>query len=163
MEWELTAVTRPAIATEIARKGPEGRIAYTSWTIAPRFPFRTVAGGCGLAPGRTTVKVTYRLPVWRPSGPPSEAVKAWMAREIPAVLEHEGGHRDLAVEGGNAVQAALSALSPEPTCPTLEARARAEAMRHIEHARQLEREYDAREYEAHRRGERGGDELEPRE
>lgn len=57
---------------------------------------------------------------------------------------HEARHRDHGVSAANAVHRALSALTPEATCPAMGAKARNEARKHIDHHHRLDREYDER-------------------
>ena len=150
--WTMTAATPQAFEAERIEKGPcDGRLACTEWSIEPTFSFQPDGGQCAVTTIGVKVSVRHRLPTWEPSQPLPPSAETWWRRVLPEIIAHEGGHRDLAVETGNRLMAALSALPAEATCPLLVKRARSEATRLIEEGEQRQRDYDAKTERAHRR------------
>jgi predicted secreted Zn-dependent protease len=152
--WTLTASTSREFRLEEVR-GPCGRLACTEWSIDPTFSFEPAGRVCALTAVSVKVSVNYRLPRWEPARPvPAETLENWRNTQLPKILAHEGGHRDLAVETANIVHAALSALPPEPTCAGMVGRARGLALRLLGEGENRQRDYDARAVEELRHGPR---------
>jgi predicted secreted Zn-dependent protease len=141
--WTLTAATVRDVELHQFH-GPCGRLACTEWSIDPTFAFAPDGSVCKLTTSAVKVSVNYRLPSWQPSRPAEADMKAFWRREWAEILEHEGRHRDLAVETANQVQTALSALEPAPKCAELIERAKALAFRLIDEGEQRQRDFDAR-------------------
>jgi predicted secreted Zn-dependent protease len=147
--WTLTAATVADVELHQFH-GPCGRLACTEWSIDPKFSFEPFGAECRVTTVTVQVSVNYRLPDWQPSRPPPPDMQAFWRREEPRILEHEGGHRDLAVDTANRVHAELSALPSGPTCKELVGRAQGLALRLIGEGEQRQRDYDANTEERYR-------------
>jgi predicted secreted Zn-dependent protease len=132
--YDIAGTTESDIRNQISSLGPRDTFgtwgASTRWNVDWFYSYLNSPSGCSAGSVRVQLGVTITLPHWNVPGRAAPRLVANWQRFSSAVLVHEGGHRDLALEGANELGRALLALPPAPSCAELEqtARASGEAM-----------------------------------
>lgn len=121
--WPVRGVSRDALTSWLVENAPalgEKRVwGRTDWTL--RYRYRTVSGpvGCALDGVRVRVSATVLLPSWRDRERAPAPVRRRWDLFHRALVEHELGHRDVAVEAGGLLRRRLAALRA-PDCGALD-------------------------------------------
>ena len=90
--------------------------AYTSWRLGWSYREIETVGLCHLSAAEVKLTVIEVIPEWTPpEGTPAALVARWEAYAA-AIRAHEDQHKDIAVEAGEAVVAAVTGLPGAPTC-----------------------------------------------
>lgn len=114
---------------------------YTDWRVNWQYRYDTRPDGrCGITSVAVKLVVTMTLPVLKESTP---EVAAQFASYLPALIEHEEGHRRVGQAAAQQVDAAIAQLPPMASCPLLEAEANRIATELVERATRNDKTYDA--------------------
>ena len=127
--YGIDGATEADLRRQISASGPRDNFgtwgASTRWNVEWSYPYSAGPLGCSAGPVTVQLGVTITLPHWNtPGGAPSRLIATWQ-RFSAAVLVHENGHRDIAVQGAGELARALAALPPVATCADFEQSARA--------------------------------------
>jgi predicted secreted Zn-dependent protease len=94
--------------------------ALTSWDVKWEYDYDRSHGGCSVDDFRAVVDVTIRYPRWISNdGAPAPLVDAWNDY-LHSLIQHEQGHRDIAVAAADGLIRAATALPPAATCADLD-------------------------------------------
>jgi predicted secreted Zn-dependent protease len=100
-------------------KDAEDSAARAEQTLDARFELDPLAQGCRLARLHVRLDVVLHLPRWQPEGErPQRLAERW-DRMYPALLAHEEGHRDIAVQVARELYDGLRALPAAGDCRDL--------------------------------------------
>jgi predicted secreted Zn-dependent protease len=145
-EYEVTGSTAGQLRDVIALLGPRrgGRtfVACTDWVVTWSYVRAEGPEGFRVGDATVDVEVTLVIPRWRPPRSAGADLIATWQDDLAALAAHEAGHRDLAIEAGCAIRAALDALGPAPSREALDEDARSRAAAILEEYRARERAYD---------------------
>ncbi len=90
--------------------------AVTNWHVTWDYDHAQSENGCSAGTFRANVDITIRLPRWtRSNGASSVLVEKW-GRYLEKLLEHEQGHRDLAVSAAADIAESVASLPPASDC-----------------------------------------------
>lgn len=115
---ELVASMRAAQARHRDEQGDQRSVARTSQTLGMRYELEPVAGGCRFKDLVVSLDVTIHLPEWSMQGAPKPLRESWKRMQA-ALVRHEEGHRDIAVESASYLSRGLRALGVQPDCQAL--------------------------------------------
>jgi predicted secreted Zn-dependent protease len=94
--------------------------ALTSWDVKWEYDYDRSHGGCSVDDFRAVVDVTIRYPRWVSNDDaPAPLADAWGAY-LHSLIQHEQGHRDIAVAAADGLIRAATALPPAATCADLD-------------------------------------------
>ncbi|MCL5407339.1 MAG: DUF922 domain-containing Zn-dependent protease [Patescibacteria group bacterium] len=99
-----------------AKSGGEAYDAYTSYYISWVYNYKPVAGGCNIKDVTVGVKVDFFYPKWEDPGNAQAGLAENWQRYMTNLITHENGHKDIAVEGAQAILNALLSLPNSATC-----------------------------------------------
>ncbi len=123
--------TAADIDVEMRAAGPVDPLGGYHWfaLTEPLFDWRyecpCAENGCLPGPVTALLTVTLTLPRWTaPAGAEGSLGGQWAAFEA-ALIAHEQGHAALAADCAWALGEAIAALPPQPSCPAVDAAARA--------------------------------------
>ncbi len=116
--------------------------AYTYWYVSWRFNWNTKNGQCHITTVSSTVDVKFTLPKWVNCNDSDSTLKNKWDRYYSALIDHENGHKDFAVNAANEVEEKLLKLTSSSSCPLLEERANALGTKIINKHIALEMKYD---------------------
>ncbi len=143
--WPVRGVSRDALtswlyehAPALGRKRVWGR---TDWTLRYRYRTRSGPEGCGLEGVRIRVAATVLLPSWRDRERAPAAVRRRWDLFRRALVEHEVGHRDRALEVGTMLRRRLARVRA-PDCRSLEAEVAAVLEEVVSRGDALQTRYD---------------------
>jgi predicted secreted Zn-dependent protease len=127
--YDIDGATEADIRGQITALGPRDNFgtwgASTRWNVDWSYPYAVGPAGCSAGPVVVQLGVTVTLPRWNtPGQAPGRLVANWQ-RFSAAVLDHENGHRDIALQGASELAQALAALPTAATCADFERTARA--------------------------------------
>ncbi|MEZ5598626.1 MAG: DUF922 domain-containing protein [Pseudomonadales bacterium] len=113
---------------------------YTRWFIRWRFNTTAASGGCVIRNVTTHLDVTITLPT-----PSRETLARFREASVylQALDAHEEGHRRIARQAAEAIDAGIGALPPQGDCTGVARAANALGHTLLEQARETERQYDA--------------------
>ena len=115
--------------------------AYTAWDIRWNFKWQTSSAGlCEIASVTTSLSVKMTLP--RLSIGTQEAV-AQFNNYFPALVAHEQGHRQIALDAATQADRSIAGLRPMTDCQVLEKEANRTGLAVLESAKLREIEYDS--------------------
>lgn len=114
--------------------------AYTKWFVRWFYDYDRAEAVCRLTNVRSTVEVKYTLPRW--PGENAEVGPRWQ-EYLKALMAHERGHTQTAVEAARFIVAGISALPPAADCDAAGAEANALGNHELDLAHQRDRQYDA--------------------
>jgi predicted secreted Zn-dependent protease len=134
------------LASQISQLGPRENgtrwAAATTWSLDWRYAHLATDNTCRALNPTVTVNVTFALPRWAAAASASPiATSAWYAFS-DAVLHHEQGHRDLAIEAGNELLAALWRQPAAASCAEYDLGVRALVQGIVEDYQSRQTEYD---------------------
>jgi predicted secreted Zn-dependent protease len=141
-DYEISGVTENDLRAQMDALGPSGFDAYTAWLVRWTYPDVASDAGCAAGPVKVSVLIVYTFPQWdAPPDAPADLVEKWNAY-VAALQLHEEGHKDIALEAGNEVRKALSALKAYPSCEALRQSADAAGESVLDKYRRQEAQYD---------------------
>ncbi|WP_310345585.1 DUF922 domain-containing protein [Pelomonas aquatica] len=123
-------------------RGESGQVffGYTEWQLHWKYRYRRQADGvCKLTAVDVTLDVTTTLPEFKTG---TAQGRAEFERFLPALVEHEEGHRRIGQETARDIDAALSGLEPMASCALLEAEIARLGSDHLERSRRANKHYD---------------------
>jgi predicted secreted Zn-dependent protease len=137
---ELVAAMRAQHLVDVA--GDEAW-ALTAWNIAWNYKWVTASGSCGIGNLTVNVDIVTTLPTW---APPTTAdgrlIDKWK-HFGDALVIHERGHAQNALDRAADIAAAMASVDPKPTCDALESSADAAGAAVIADGRTWDVTYDA--------------------
>lgn len=93
--------------------------AYTKWNIKWRYFYKEAKTSCAISTLDVDVLITYTMPqLATDTSANAAALKRWNSY-YPALVKHERGHRELAIQAGLAVEQALLDMGSRRTCDIL--------------------------------------------
>lgn len=127
-----------------AERGVDGFHAQTDWAVEWRYDWEETAEDCRIVGSRTVVDIEYLLPRWLglDESDDQHLIETWVDYER-ALVQHEQGHGDIAIEAGAEVEAALLSMQPSEDCERLSRDADALAMEIIDDYRERNDAYDS--------------------
>jgi predicted secreted Zn-dependent protease len=151
--YEIKGNTEDQLRSEMCRNGckwKDGRTydSVTNWHVKWDYDYDRSAQTCSADSFRASVDITFRYPKWVRTDDASGPLAAKWDAYMKNLVEHENGHRDMAVEAAAELSRAVADLPPAPTCAELD-----RAVRSLCHERLNRLNADAKEYdEATRHG-----------
>jgi predicted secreted Zn-dependent protease len=117
---------------------------YANSNVDWRYLYNSNRSSCWITSVKTIVRIKYTFPKWvdRSNAPP-ELRRKW-DEFISALIGHERGHRDIAVEAASQIERAIAGMRPRRSCKALEIDANALGHRLLSDCRKRQAEYDAR-------------------
>src|SRR5690242_14297916 len=145
--YNIAASSIPELHAQLTRGGPlddSGRThqGFTNSYITWRYPLERDAKGCSTGPVSVQVQVHMQLPRWTRTASAAADVASYWDRLIAALLVHEDGHKQIAVDGARRIAATLSRLPAEASCPAMSAKANTEGQRLLAEIRAAQTRYD---------------------
>jgi predicted secreted Zn-dependent protease len=137
---ELVAAMRAKHLVDVA--GDEAW-ALTAWNINWNYKWVTAGGSCGISNLTVKVDIVTTLPTWAPPTTADESLIDKWKRFSDALVIHEHGHAQNALDRAAEIAAAMARVDPKPTCDTLETAADAAGAAIIDYGRQWDVTYDA--------------------
>ncbi len=96
--------------------------ALTEAAMITRYDLLPVDRGCRLDRPSVEIEITVSLPEWKPTGQVRDRLRNAWQRMHRALVEHEQGHRALAIAAAHEVAKGLGALPDTLTCAQLRQR-----------------------------------------
>ena len=125
--YPVEGTTGAELLRSLLTRGPraDGNVFFGLTTAETDLHYRTApsAAGCALADVTVDLDVTVTLPEWAPPPDAPPALRRDWGRFLTALRQHEDGHRQIAVEGAEALHAAIVGLR-RPTCAAATAEGR---------------------------------------
>ncbi|MGQ3052634.1 MAG: DUF922 domain-containing protein [Roseateles sp.] len=124
-------------------RGENGRpfFGHTQWRVNWQYRYDVRPDGlCGITSVAVKLAVTMTLPALKES---TAAVAAQFASYLPALIEHEEGHRRVGQAAAQQVDSAIAQMAPMASCRLLEAEANRLATERVERATREDKAYDA--------------------
>lgn len=116
---------------------------YTNWHISWKYRYMNINFRCMIKSVATTVKITYLYPRWTGrSFAPRELTEKW-DRFMSALIQHEQGHRNIAVEAASRIEEVISRMTPRTDCRELDSEANAQGYHMLEECKKSQANYDA--------------------
>ncbi len=109
-----------AIRQDLNNKRTGKYDALTSWWIKWRFYWNSETGLCKLTRVTTDVEIKFTLPKLMPESVANEDAKQRWDSYYSALIAHENGHRDLAIEAAAEIERALLDMEGRDNCKRLE-------------------------------------------
>ncbi|HEX9879059.1 MAG TPA: DUF922 domain-containing protein [Candidatus Binatia bacterium] len=101
------------------RHGDERFHANTSWSVTWNMRWMAKAFSCEVTDVTAQVDITVTLPRWPGlEDAPREAGEEWH-RYYGVLVEHENGHRDLAIEAGKKIEEGIRRMGARENCATM--------------------------------------------
>jgi len=145
--YDVQGTSVKALRVNMTRSSPikwEGKKydAFTKWYVRWRFEWENNEEECSISSVTTTVEVVFTYPRWTDEGLADPTLQAKWERYMGALIKHEEGHRDIAVDAANEIEAELSAMDAYPSGPELERAANKLANQVLKKFQEREKEYD---------------------
>lgn len=151
--YEIKGNSEEQLRNEMCRNGckwKDGKTydSVTNWHVTWDYDYDQAPQTCAADSFRATVNITFRYPKWVRTGDvPGQLAAKWDSF-MKSLVEHEAGHRDMAVEAAAELSRDVAGLPPAPTCEELD-----RTVRSLCHERLKKLNNDAKEYdEATRHG-----------
>lgn len=123
----------------------DGKIydSLTTWEVDWKYGHASSPDACVADAVQTSVAIRIRYPRWvRDAQAPPALVEKW-DRYLESLVEHESGHRDMAVEAAADLARAISTVQPSRHCAELD-----QTVARLCTARMKQLKQDAEEYDA---------------
>lgn len=146
--YEIKGNSEDELRSELCRYGckwKDGKTydSVTNWHVKWDYDHDRSPEACSSGPFKVFVDITFRYPKWvRTDGAPRALSEKWDSY-LKSLVEHENGHRDMAVEAAEELSRAVAGLPPAPTCAELDRR-----VRDLCHERMQRLDDDAKAYDA---------------
>ena len=115
----------------------------TSWHVKWDYGYDRAPQACTPASFRATVEIIFRYPEWvRTDGAPQPLVAKWDSY-MKNLINHENGHRDMAVQAAAELSRAVAELPPASNCAELDREVRELCRLRMKKLKENEYEYDA--------------------
>ncbi len=114
--------------------------AYTSWHVSWNYRFTNNQSLCDISHISTHVKIKYILP--KLISTLSSGLHTKWNNYYTALLQHEKGHSNFALQAAQEIEDKLATVAPHKTCSELEATANTIGYQIIDKYVQLEKAYD---------------------
>jgi predicted secreted Zn-dependent protease len=144
--YDVVGASSQALRAQLRERGPRdanGRwAAATRWNVSWSFPYLADEVGCVGGPVNVQVAISFTFPRWTTPTQGGPGLAERWQRYLDAVVQHEHGHRDIAVEGADALRLALASLPPTPTCEQFALNAQATADNFMTRYNERQVQYD---------------------
>ncbi len=122
--YQVDAVTYPELRAQLDLRRPKRADgvrshALTEAVLITSYDLLPVGRGCRLDAPKVTMEITVSLPEWKPGGEVRDRLRYAWQRMHRALVEHEQGHRELAIAAAHEVAKGLGALPDTLTCAEL--------------------------------------------
>jgi predicted secreted Zn-dependent protease len=97
--------------------------ALTEAVLTTRYDLLPLDQGCRLEDASVEMEITVSLPEWKPSGQVRDRLRYAWQRMHRALVEHERGHRELAIAAAHEIARNLAQLPDSLSCQELRQRA----------------------------------------
>lgn len=115
----------------------------TTWRFKWDYDHVRSPGSCAVDAFRVSVDITFRYPKWmKDETAPQALIEKWNVY-MQGLVDHENGHRDMAIHTANALVVAVNALSPASDCDDLDRSIRQVCRLHIDQLQEDTEAYDA--------------------
>lgn len=145
--YEIRGNSEDQLRSEMCRNGckwKDGKIydSVTDWHVKWDYDYDSAPRTCSADSFTVSVDITFRYPKWaRTDDVPGPLAAKW-DNYMKSLVEHETGHRDMAVKAAAELSRAVAGLPPAPTCAELD-----RAVRSLCHERLKKLNADAKEYD----------------
>jgi len=135
------------LRSEMCRNGCKWRDgktydSVTDWRVKWDYEYGQARETCSAESFKVFVDITFRYPKWnRPDDAPGPLAAKW-DNYMKSLVEHETGHRDMAVAAAAELSRAIAVLPPVSTCAELD-----RAVKSLCHKRLSQLNADAKEYD----------------
>jgi predicted secreted Zn-dependent protease len=92
----------------------------TSWDIRWNYGYDREHQSCSADSFTVTIQVTIRYPKWIPADDASPSLVEKWNTYMQSLVEHETGHRDMAVEAAADLSRVVAEIAPAATCADLD-------------------------------------------
>jgi len=145
----VSGKTASGIRNNLNMKTPirEGGIKYDARTdcfVKWNFWWNEYNGLCTITKVKTSVDVQYVLPKLDTSIFLPKSLKRKWGTYMKALLQHEGGHKDLGVRAANEIEKKIGNMAARSSCKQLEIDANRIGDKILEKFRDLEKEFDSK-------------------
>lgn len=115
----------------------------TTWEFAWDYDYIRSSGSCVAKDFRVTVNIVFRYPRWlRDETAPHALVQKWNIY-MEALVHHETGHRDMALQTATALVRDVNAQPPARDCEELDLEIKRICRSHIEQLEENTKAYDS--------------------
>jgi predicted secreted Zn-dependent protease len=116
--------------------------AFTSWDVSWQLNWNPKNDKCHITTVSSNLDVTFTLPKWTSRDKADKnTIKQW-DRYYKALIQHESGHRDIAVQAAENIEKEILGLGPSSSCKELEKKANQTGKITLNKYIALEKEYD---------------------
>lgn len=146
--YEITGKGEKELQCQMKQKGCEWNDGHryasvTTWNWRCDYGYERAPQSCTADSFRTTVEIIYRYPQWvRPNDAPRKLVDKW-EDYLKHLIEHEQGHRDMAVAAAAELSRTVSELPPASSCAELDREVQSLRRERMEKLNTAQRAYDA--------------------
>jgi predicted secreted Zn-dependent protease len=145
--YEIRGNSEAQMRSEMCRHGckwKDGKTydSVTNWHVKWDYDYNRAPQTCSADSFRATVDITFRYPKWVPTGEVPGPLAAKWDGYMKSLIEHENGHRDMAVMAAAELTRAVANLPPAPTCAELD-----QAVKSLCHERLKKLNEDAQSYD----------------
>jgi predicted secreted Zn-dependent protease len=116
---------------------------HTSWSVVWEYEYDRTAGACSPESFRVSVDVAFRYPKWVDQGSAPMTLAAKWDGYVQNLVQHENGHRDIAVQAAAQITRAVAGLPAALTCADLDREIRSLGRKYLKMLNEAQREYDA--------------------
>lgn len=117
--------------------------AYTDWQIQFGYSLKKSHGRCQIVKPKIYSKITFTLPKWKTENPANKALFREWHRYKRALIEHENGHKMIALEAADAIEKMLNDMPRSSTCSHLQRLADKQSAQITNKYKAKQRQFDA--------------------
>lgn len=116
--------------------------AFTYWDVNWQFNWNSKNEKCHITTVSSNLDVTFTLPKWTTRDKADKnTIKQW-DRYYKALIQHENGHKNIAVQAAENIEKEILGLGPSSSCKGLEQKANQAGKKTLNKYIALEKEYD---------------------
>lgn len=128
--YEIKGNSEDELRSELCRHGcrwKDGKTydSVTNWHVKWDYDYDRSPETCSAGSFRVFVDITFRYPKWMQTDDVPRPLAAKWDNYMENLVEHENGHRDMAVTAAAELSEAVAAMPPASTCAELDRRVRA--------------------------------------